>query len=158
MRLVARDATTGPPGWLAFTGPSVVPVTSLQDLLPADAAVATAWQFAFLFPCNRQVDIEAGVTEPMEYAVMWGDGGVDGLADNTWRMDRGGLYAPTLRDSSVTLVGGRFRDFPDIGNVQVYRVVAPYPEDAYDRREDAVVRWGWQGPTEADWPFGEGVR
>ncbi|MGY2080212.1 arabinosyltransferase domain-containing protein [Modestobacter sp. SYSU DS0657] len=153
IRLVAVDGTTEPSGWLAFSGPSVVPVVSLSEYLPEDAAVATAWQFAFLFPCQRQLDISNGITEPMEYAVMWGDGGVNSLWDNTWRLDRGGLFAPTPRHSSLTMVGGTFRDWPGITDVQVFRVVAPYPEDAYDVRETTVDRWGWEGPEEARWRY-----
>ncbi|TYP89864.1 arabinosyltransferase domain-containing protein [Blastococcus xanthinilyticus] len=156
VRLVARDGTTGSPGWLATTGPSVVPVERLDRYLPEDAAVATAWQFSFLFPCQRQLDITNGITEPMEYAVMWGGQGVDGLGDATWQLGRGGLFAPTLRNSSVTQVGGWWPDWPGITTLQVFRVVAPYPDAAYEVRETTETRWGWQGPDEARWPYGEG--
>jgi hypothetical protein len=153
VRLLAVDGTTGGPGWLAFTGPSVVPVVSLSDYIPTGAPVATAWQMAFLFPCQRQLDISDGITEPMSYAVMWGDEGVQGVADATWQFNRGGLFSPALRSSSVTLVGGRFPDFPMISTVQVYRVVAPYPTSAYDLEQRRELRWGWQGPDEARWPY-----
>ncbi|PRY51882.1 arabinosyltransferase C [Geodermatophilus tzadiensis] len=156
VRLVAEDGTTTSPGWLAVTGPSVVPVVALSDYTPADAPVGVAWQFSWLFPCERQLDITSGITEPMQYAVMWGDRGVQGVADATWQFNRGGLFAPTLRTSSVTLVGGAFRDWPGIRDVQVYRVVAPYAADAYDLDVTTDTRWGWQGPEEARWPYPQG--
>lgn len=154
MRLVAVDGTVTGPGWLAFSGPSVMPTKSLATYLPKGAAVATAWQFAFLFPCNRQVEISHGITEPMSYAVLYGTGGVNSLNDNTLQLPRGGLFAPTLRDSSVTYVGGWFPDWPGIDNVQVMRVVAPYAIRAYDLTLGQADRWGWQGPKVARWPFG----
>ena len=157
VRLVAVDATGGPQGWLAFTGPSVVPTVSLADLLPRDAPVATAWQYAFLFPCQRQLDVSDGVTEPMQYAVMRGTTGVEGVQDATWKLERGGLFAPTLRDSSVTLLGGRFPDFPAIDTLQVFQVTAPYPVAAYDLRAGERTRWGWQGPEESRWPYPAGL-
>ena len=149
------SSAAGTTGWLAFTGPSVLPAVSLSELLPADAAVATAWQFAFLFPCQRQVAIAEGITEPVEYAVLWGDEGIDGVGDATWQLDRGGLFAPTLRDSSVTFLGGDFPDFPSIHSVQVFRVDAAHPERTYDLTPGTVTRWGWQGPEEAGWPYGD---
>jgi hypothetical protein len=153
VRLVGTDNSGGSSGWLAFTGPSVVPTVALSDYIPADAPVATAWQFSFLFSCQRQVLVDEGITEPMQYAVMWGDGGTTGLDDATWQLGRGGLYAPTARDSSITGVGGTFPDFPAITTAQVYRVVAPYPAQAYDLQSATGTRWGWQGPDEARWPY-----
>ena len=155
VRIVAQDGTASSPGWLAVTGPSVVRTERLSEYLPADAAVATAWQFSFLFPCQRQLTIDDGITEPMQYAVMWGQGGVNGLGDATWQLGRGGLFAPTLRDSSVTEVGGAFPDWPGIDTVQVFKVVAPYATAAYDLDQEQVDRWGWQGPVEARWPYGD---
>ena len=38
--------------------------------------------------------------------------------------------------------------------MQVYRVVAPYPAQAYDLQSGTGTRWGWQGPVEAAWPYG----
>lgn len=153
VRLVGADATTGTSGWLASTGPSVVPAVPLSELLPGDAAVAVAWQLAFLFPCQRQPDLSDGITEPVEYAVLWGDEGINGIEDATWQLPRGGLFAPTRADSSVTFLGGTFPDFPEIDSVQVFGTVAAYPARAYDVRRSSVTRWGWQGPEEAAWPY-----
>ena len=151
VRVVAHDATVGGPGWLAFTGPSVMPVEKLSDYVPAGAPVGTAWQITWLFNCERQVDITDGITEPMQYAVNYTGSG--GLTDAIWQLNRGGLFAPTARDSSLTLVGGRFPDYPGITNVEVYRVHAPYATAAYDLRQQTVQRLGWQGPDEARWPY-----
>jgi hypothetical protein len=154
MRIVARDDTTDAPGWIAFTGPSLMTTESISDYIPRDAAVGTAWQFTFLFNCQRQVRIDEGITEPMSYALNYHVNGSNGLPDSIWQLGRGGLFAPTQRDSSLTLVGGTFRDFPEIPDVQVYRVVAPYPTAAYDLQSGTGTRWGWQGPDEAAWPYG----
>jgi hypothetical protein len=154
MRIVADDDTLDAPGWLAFTGPSLMTTETLSDYVPRDAAVGTAWQFTFLFNCQRQVRIDDGITEPMSYALNYHVNGSQGLPDSIWQLGRGGLFAPTQRDSSLTLVGGTFRDFPDIPDVQVYRVIAPYPTAAYDLQEGTTTRWGWQGPAEAAWPYG----
>ncbi|MGK5113035.1 arabinosyltransferase domain-containing protein [Geodermatophilus sp. CPCC 205506] len=146
LRLVAEDRSGGTGGWLAFTGPSVLPRVPLSAYLPEDAAVAVAWQFAFAFPCQRQPVVRYGITEPAEYGVLWrfgADG--DGLADNTWAVARGGLFAPVQRTSSVTELDTVIRGHPEIRDVQVYRFGVPHPERGYDLSPTRVVVPGWTG-------------
>ncbi|MFW3172825.1 arabinosyltransferase domain-containing protein [Geodermatophilus sp. CPCC 206100] len=146
-RLVAEDRSGGPGGWLAFTGPSVVPWVGLSEYLPADAAVAVAWQFSFLFPCQRQPVIREGITEPAEYGVLWRPGPpVDGLTDNTWSVFRGGLFAPVQRTSSVTELGVVLPGDPAVRQVQVLRFDVPFAERGYDLTPQRVVTAGWAGP------------
>ncbi|MBA3292514.1 MAG: arabinosyltransferase domain-containing protein, partial [Geodermatophilaceae bacterium] len=145
VRLVARDVSGGVGGWLAFTGPTVQQMTTLQSYLPEDAAVGVAWPIAFLFPCQRQPRISSGIAEPIEYAVVWGLG-VDGLFENTWVLRRGGLYASALREASITKVIAEIRGAPEIQSFSVYRVDRPYVAAAYDLTRDSVTVMGWQGP------------
>nr|MBA3369080.1 arabinosyltransferase domain-containing protein [Geodermatophilaceae bacterium] len=145
VRLVARDVSGGVGGWLAFTGPTVQQMTTLQSYLPEDAAVGVAWPIAFLFPCQRQPRISSGIAEPIEYAVVWGLG-VDGLYENTWVLQRGGLYAAALREASITKVIAEIQGAPDIQSFSVYRVDRPYDVAAYDLTRDSVTVMGWQGP------------
>jgi arabinosyltransferase C len=146
VRLVAVDGTGGPGGWLAFTGPASIPFSPLQDYIRAGAAVGTAWQIAFNFPCQRQPVVRNGITEPVSYGVVWGGGGENGLTDSTWQVIRGGLFAPVRRTSSVALLVARFPAAPQVTTVQVYRFVLPYPTDAYRLGGQRLVRFGWEGP------------
>ncbi len=146
VRVTAVDGTTGPGGWLAFTAPASVPFTSLQEYLPEDAAVAVAWQIAFLFNCQRQPVVASGITEPAGYGVVWGEGGLRGLDDNTWQDFRGGLFAPVRRTGAVTQLVVGFPSAPEVRTVQAYRFEYPYPERAYDLTSGRVGRMGWAGP------------
>ncbi|MDQ3714531.1 MAG: arabinosyltransferase domain-containing protein [Actinomycetota bacterium] len=145
VRLVARDVSGGVGGWLAFTGPTVQQMTTLQSYLPEDAAVGVAWPVAFLFPCQRQPRISSGIAEPIEFAVVWGQG-VDGLYENTWVLQRGGLYAAALREASITNVIAEIQGAADIQSFSVYRVDRAYAAAAYDLSRDSVTVMGWQGP------------
>ncbi|GAB3199831.1 hypothetical protein GCM10027261_30480 [Geodermatophilus arenarius] len=148
VRLVADDRSVGRGGWLAFTGPSVLPQVPLTELLPADAPVAVAWQISFLFPCQRQPVVRSGVTEPAAYGIVWRpDGSTDGLVDNTWQVFRGGVFAPVERTSAVTELGVRLRGTPGVRQVQVLRFDVPYARDAYDLERSRVTRPGWAGPA-----------
>jgi hypothetical protein len=146
VRLVAVDGTGGPGGWLSFTAPASIPFSSLQHYIRPGAAVGTAWQFAFNFPCQRQPVVRNGITEPISYGVLWGSSGESGLADNTWQVFRGGLFAPVRRTSAVAKLVAGFPAAPDVTTLQVYRFRAPYPTDAYRVRTQRVTRYGWQGP------------
>jgi len=147
VRILARDISGGAGGWLAFTGPSLAQMTTLQAYLPDDAAVGVGWQFSFLFPCQRQPRISGGIAEPIDYAVVWGLG-VEGLFENTWVLQRGGLYAPTLREASITKVIAEVRGAPEIESFSVYRVDSPYATAAYDLTRGSVTMMGWQGPPD----------
>jgi EmbC C-terminal domain len=146
VRLVAEDRSAGPGGWLAFTGPAVLPWVGLSDYLPEDAPVAVAWQVAFIFPCQRQPVVRYGITEPARYGVLWRPGPeVDGLTDNTWTVPRGGLFAPVQRTSSVTELGVVLTGDPAVRQIQVFRFDVPYPERGYDLIPRRVVTPGWAG-------------
>jgi hypothetical protein len=149
-RLVAADHSGGGGGWLAFTGPSVVPLVPLEQFLPRGAPVAVAWQFSFLFPCQRQPLVRFGITEPSRYGVVWRNGAAGyGPLDNTWQVSRGGLFAPVFRTSGVTELGVAVSGQPQVRDVQVFEFLLPYQVDAYDLSVDRVTRWGWTGPPVA---------
>jgi len=148
LRLVGEDRSLGRGGWLAFTGPAVAPWVGLTGYLPPGDPVAVAWQVSFLFPCQRQPVVRSGITEPAAHGIVWRpDGDTDGLADNTWRLSRGGLFAPVERTSSVTELGVALRGTPEVRQVQVLRFQVPYPRQAYDLERSRVTRPGWAGPT-----------
>ncbi len=147
VRLVARDRSGGTGGWLAFTGPAVLPRVPLTELVPDGAPVALSWQIAFLFPCQRQPAVSSGVTEPVEYGVLWRAGaGADGLADAVWFVFRGGLFAPVQRTSGLTELDTVLLGTPEVRDVQVLTIDVPYPAGAYDLTRERVVRAGWAAP------------
>ncbi|MGY1621923.1 arabinosyltransferase domain-containing protein [Geodermatophilus sp. SYSU D00965] len=147
LRLVAQDASGGPGGWLAFTGPSVLPLVPLRDYLPADATVAVAWQVSFLFPCQHLPVIRHGITEPPEYGVVWRNGVTGyGITESTWTVPRGGLFAPVQRTSGSTELAAFMPSAPNVRDLQVFRFVVPYPTDGYDLVSTRVTRAGWAGP------------
>ncbi|MGY1781209.1 arabinosyltransferase domain-containing protein [Geodermatophilus sp. SYSU D01036] len=145
VRLLARDRSGGAGGWLAFTAPAVLPWVPLTDVLPPDATVAVAWQVAFLFPCQQQPVVRSGVTEPVTYGVLWGEG-ADGPADNTWQVYRGGLFAPVQRTSAVTEYAVDLSGSPGVRSIQVFRFDLPFATDAYDLVRSRVERPGWGAP------------
>ncbi|MFL6142799.1 MAG: arabinosyltransferase domain-containing protein [Labedaea sp.] len=132
IRLVAVDGTTDDGGWLAFTAPSVHRAVPLQEYLPNAAPIGLSWQFAFLFPCQRQPVYQNGISEPISYAVQWSDAPYQMLiTEGTWHPWRGGLFGQVPRSQSMTLLTARFRDFPAQRGTQVYRFAAPYPTNQY---------------------------
>jgi hypothetical protein len=132
LRLVAVDGTTDASGWLAFTAPSLHRAVPLQRYLPEGTAVALSWQFAFLFPCQRQPVYRDGISEPVSYAVQWSGAPYQMLAtEGTWHVRRGGLFGQVPRSQSMTLLTARFRDFPGQQWMQVYRMAAPYPTNQF---------------------------
>ena len=139
VRIVAVDATADLGGWLAFTAPAVHPYVPLLQYLDSDVAIATGWQIAFKFPCLRQPRQQDGITEPVSSAVLWGDG----LDDETWQKQRGGIFAriPIIR--SVFQPVARFRDFPAEPEITVYRFPSELVSDAYrlSRERETVLGW-----------------
>jgi arabinosyltransferase C len=144
VRLVAVDGSMDWGGWLAVTAPSVQRAVPLKDYVPRDAAVAVAWQFAFLFPCQRQPELRDGIIEPISYAVQWGDTAVGGISDATWQPVRGGLYGDVLVSQSITNLTAGLRDFPGPHSIQVYQTEARYPAAQYTTTHQSRTLFGWQ--------------
>ena len=144
VRLTATDATADQGGWMAVTAPSVQRPVPLKDYLPRDAAVAVAWQFAFLFPCQRQPVLRDGIIEPISYAVQWGDTPFSGLGDATWQVNRGGLFGDVIYDQSITNLTARFRDFPGHHPLQVYQTEAAYPGGQFALTVQRHTLYGWE--------------
>lgn len=146
VRLVAQDGSTGMGGWLSFSAPAQAPLVSLQDWLPAGVPVAVSWQLAFNFPCQRKPIVEDGITERSDYGVVWGQGGINGLNDNTWQLSRGGLFGPITDSGSETRVAAGLRDFPSVDSLQVYRFDYPYAARAYTLTRGRETVSGLTGP------------
>jgi arabinosyltransferase C len=150
VRLRAADHSGGPGGWLAVTGPSELTWTSLSAYLPSGVPVATAWQVAPLFPCQRQPVVRDGITEPVRYGVLWTDDPTgSALGDNTWLVPRGGLFAPVQRTSAATQLAAVLPGTPPtpvVTNVKVYRFDLPYPTAGYELTGGRQTRPGWVGP------------
>jgi hypothetical protein len=144
VRLVATDGSMDWGGWLAVTAPSVQRAVPLKDYVPRDAAVAVAWQFAFLFPCLRQPELRDGIIEPVSYAVQWGDTATAGISDATWQPVRGGLFGDVLVSQSITNLTARMRDFPGKFPTQVYQTEARYPAGQYTTTHQRKTLFGWE--------------
>ncbi|MCS7484787.1 arabinosyltransferase domain-containing protein [Umezawaea endophytica] len=144
VRLVAADGSMDWGGWLAVTAPSVQRAVPLKDYLPRDAAVAVAWQFAFLFPCQRQPELRDGIIEPISYAVQWGDTATGGISDATWQPVRGGLFGDVLVSQSITALTARMHDFPGAFPTQVYQTEARYPAGQYTLTHQRKTLFGWE--------------
>jgi len=128
VRLEAVDASGAAHGWLGFTAPSLHQPVVLNQLVPAGDPVALGWQMAFAYPCQRQVRVVDGISEPPTFGVAWGDQALSGLGDATWQPFRGGVYGQVPRTQSVlqlATIG------PVDPNIQVFQFSSPYPSDAY---------------------------
>ncbi|MGH3978557.1 MAG: arabinosyltransferase domain-containing protein, partial [Pseudonocardiaceae bacterium] len=141
VRIVAEDATTDVGGWFAFTAPAVHPYVPLGQYVAGSAPVGLSWQFGFTFPCLRQPRQRDGITEPVSYAVLWGDGPLGGLEDGSWQKFRGGAFARIPIVKPVFQPASRFRDFPEQRWIEVYRFPSDLAPDAYalSRRRDTVA-------------------
>ncbi|MFD9733554.1 arabinosyltransferase domain-containing protein [Umezawaea sp. NPDC059074] len=144
VRLVAVDGSMDWGGWLAVTAPSTQRAVPLKDYVPRDAAVAVAWQFAFLFPCLRQPELRDGIIEPVSYAVQWGDTATAGISDATWQPVRGGLFGDVLVSQSITALTARMHHFPGAFPTQVYQTQARYPAGQYTTTHQRKTLFGWE--------------
>ncbi|WP_285631193.1 arabinosyltransferase domain-containing protein [Lentzea sp. NBRC 102530] len=129
-----------------FSAPAAQKYVPLREFLPREAAVGVAWQFAFLFPCQRQPRVQDGVIEPISYAVQWGDSPWLGLSDATWQPVRGALFGDVLTTHEVTALPARLRDFAGPHPIQVYRTTPLYETGGYTTTHDRQTRMGWEGP------------
>ena len=120
VRVSAVDASTSSGGWLAVTAPSTQRWTAVRDALPADRTVALTWQFAFLYPNLHKPTQGQGINEPSTAAVMWGTSPLAIDSENVYAVSRGGLFAQSVRESSVVELPTRLRHFPTAGAGQVY--------------------------------------
>jgi len=144
VRLVAEDTSTTTGGWLALTAPTVQRWTSLQDFAVPGEASAVSWQYAFLFPCQRKPVQADGINEPSTLGVVWGDQELAYTLDGIWQIRRGGLFAQSARDSAMTGLVTRLRDFPDAEAGTVYRLRPYVPTTgAYRLEREALVVAGW---------------
>ena len=146
VRLVALDGTTQSGGWLAFSEPSVRDVVSVEQYLGGDEAVGVAWQIALLFPCQEQPRVQSGITEPVDFGVLYGPTLPTALGDATWLVDRGGIYAPVLREASVTSLPTWLPGAKRVKDVQVYRFEYPYPDGRYELSRRTTTVTGWAAP------------
>jgi Mycobacterial cell wall arabinan synthesis protein/EmbC C-terminal domain len=146
VRLVARDGTTAGGGWLAFSEPELRNWVPVEEHLGGDEPVAVAWQIALLFPCQEQPRVQHGITEPVEHGILYGPSPAAALADATWLVDRGGLYAPVLREASVTALPTVLPGARRVRDVQVYRFENPYPDGRYTLTPRTTTVPGWAAP------------
>ena len=146
VRLVASDGTTEGGGWLAFSAPSLQDWVPVQQLLGGAGPVGVAWQIALLFPCQRQPRVQSGITEPVDSGVLYGGSPIGALGDATWLVDRGGIYAPVLREASVTALPTRLPGASRVQDVHVFRFENPYPDDGYRLDRATTTVSGWSPP------------
>ena len=142
VRVSAVDASTSSGGWLAVTAPSTQRWTAVRDVLPADRTVALTWQFAFLFPNLHKPTQGQGINEPSTAAVMWGTSPLAIDSENVYAVSRGGLFAQSVRESSVVELPTRLRHFPTAGAGQVY-LFRPYVPVGVAYRLDPASREVW---------------
>ncbi|MGX5655261.1 arabinosyltransferase domain-containing protein [Geodermatophilus nigrescens] len=145
VRLVARDGTTDPGGWLAFSVPMTQRLVGLQELV-GDAPTAVSWQFAFQFPCAVQPVVQHGITQPVQYGIVWGVEGTSGLDDNVFQPARGGLFGQLERTAGTVRLLAGVAGRPDVRLLQVYRFQQPLPADAYDLTVGRETVSGLTGP------------
>ncbi|PWW22920.1 EmbC-like arabinotransferase in arabinogalactan biosynthesis [Geodermatophilus normandii] len=146
VRLLAADGGSAPGGWLAVSAPLQARVESLERTIPADATLAVAWQFSFLFPCADLPETVFGITEQSDYVFASGTPGLSGLGDNIFTRGRGGLMYPTIRSSSLTKLDAVAPTHPEPTSFQAYSVQNPYVDVAYTLDPERVTRWGWEKP------------
>jgi len=143
VRLLAHDGETTNGGWLAFTAPEKQELVSLDQYIPAHAAVTVSWQFALLFPCMDQLKVQHGITQPPAYAITWPSSVL--LSDITWQVNRGGLTGTATRLGSMVSPASYLTDSPDVNWGKIYRFRYQYSPSAYNLSVERDVVPGWRG-------------
>lgn len=146
VRIRATDATTDAGGWVAYSQPALRDVVTVQQYLAGAGPVAVAWQIALLFPCQEQPRFQRGITQPSRFGVLYGSDMPAAFGDATWLVIRGGIFAPVLREASVTGLPTVLPGAPAVDDVQVYRFEYPYPTGAYQLSPQSVTVPGWAPP------------
>ena len=95
---------------------------------------------------RTQPGIVNGITEPAEFGVLYGPTLPTALGDATWLVDRGGIYAPVLREASVTSLPTWLPGAKRVKDVQVYRFEYPYPDGRYELSSRTTTVTGWAAP------------
>jgi arabinosyltransferase C len=143
VRLIAVDGSTDPGGWLALAAPAVQRAAPLRALLSPDEPVATAWQFAFQFPCLRRPKVVDGITEQPTAAVLWTQRPLGGTSDNTWQPFRGGLFGQVPRDQASLGLATVIAGHPDEHRVEVLLFASPVGRGGYTVRPGVRISPGW---------------
>ncbi|SDG09512.1 arabinosyltransferase B [Klenkia brasiliensis] len=146
VRLVVTDGSVGVGGWVAHAAPAVFEETSLQAYLGDRDPSGVAWQIALLFPCQALPEIRSGITQPSSTAVLYGNGLLAGLADATWLDVRGGIFAPSAREATVTALPTWLPGAPQVTDVTVVSLDNPYPVDGYRLTTGTTTVSGWAPP------------
>jgi arabinosyltransferase C len=134
VRIRAVDASSGPDGWLAVTGPRLRSVISLTEFLAGRGPVLVSWPQAFLFPCVRDI---AGVADGLAAApraVIEAPRRHGRLSAITTDQSQGGVFAALRPFGRLYEVPTRLVDHPDIDWGALQLTDYPATRDTYSVR------------------------
>ena len=145
VRIRAVDASSGPDGWLAVTGPRLRQIIGLRQYLAAHSPVLVAWPVAFLFPCaSDPVAVRGGLAQA-PLSVLEAPQQYSAISEATTDASIGGNFAPLrtlggLGEVSTGLAGHPGLDWGDL-------LLTNYPSarDTYRTTITWTRVWGLHG-------------
>jgi arabinosyltransferase B/arabinosyltransferase C len=144
VRMLVRDAITGPDSWVAVAEPTLsswqsVPAITAGQPVFADPLSAALW------PCVDQVAIRHGIVEPPTVQLLADDGVPPGVLLNQVNPLWGGSLITASRTATYVMVPSRIHPsgptMREWGRVQ--RVVYDYPFGLVDLRVVTSTQPGW---------------
>ncbi|MEO7194614.1 MAG: arabinosyltransferase C-terminal domain-containing protein, partial [Pseudonocardiaceae bacterium] len=114
VRIHAVDASTGPDGWLAVTGPRLRSVVGFTKFLAGRGPVLVSWPQAFLFPCVHNIpEVADGLADAPE-VVIEAPRRLDRLSAITTDQRYGGDFAALRPFGRLYEVPTRLTGHPDL--------------------------------------------
>ena len=131
VRIHATDASSGPDGWLAVTGPRLRQAIGLREYLTAHSPVLVAWPMAMLFPCvTDPVAVHGGLAQApvtvLEAPQQYSD-----LSAATTDSTIGGTFTPLRERGALGEVTTRLRGRPDADWGDLLLSTDPDTRDTY---------------------------
>jgi arabinosyltransferase B/arabinosyltransferase C len=148
VRVLVRDAGTGPDSWLAVAAPSLTSWQSVGVVTRGQPAFADQLAAA-LWPCVNQVTIRHGIAQAPAVRLLTNDGIPMTVLRNPLDPLWGGSFVQASQTATYVTMSSRIGppDAPNTGWGEVQRVVYDHPVGLVDLRTEPGTEPGWRlGP------------
>lgn len=149
VRVRAVDDTTDAGGWLAVTGPRILDVPPVREVLDERAAIYVDWSMLWTAPCLRNSPRAAHGLVETPSALLLPPADLGFSAEASFEKVIGGSFAGADRIGQREVVPTRLRGTEEKPQQadwgQFVRVSYPVQRDAYDTEMTSQWRWGWDG-------------
>ena len=142
VRIRAVDASSGPDGWLAVTGPRLRQIIGLRQYLAAHSPVLVAWPVAFLFPCaSDPVAVRGGLAQA-PLSVLEAPQQYSAISEATTDASIGGNFAPLRTLGGLGEITTGLAGHPDLDWGDLLLTNYPSARDTYHTTTTWTRVWG----------------